>query len=221
MRTVSELQFVIVGSGASGTGYMHKLLSNCGVPTGHEGVFTPFRPMDDTALDKDFVGESSYMAVPWLERPWPKYPVVVHVVRDTFCVIRSLLGREFPLGGNEYFDAWMYTHLPLIVPLLHKPLTAVLFYYLRWNKRCESLSSYRVRVEDLTTVERVRDLLSVLHVEVSDEKIEEALQKTPTNYNTRPRGEVTEAEILGDAFGRDVQQMATRYGYTLEHQSHE
>lgn len=218
MKTIDDLKFVIVGSGASGTGYMHMLLKNCGLPTGHEAVFDPFRG-DEIAMDKDIVGESSYMALPWLERGWRPKRAVVHVVRDTFSVIRSLLGRRYPFAGppgTEIYDSFAHTHLPAIVPLLHKPLTAVSFYYLRWNERCERVSSYRVRVEDLTTVERVQDLLSVLQLEVSDEVITEALRQTPTDYNTRPRGEITPEAILGDTFGRDVGLMAARYGYSLE-----
>lgn len=222
MQTISDLKFVIVGSAASGTGFMHKLLCNCDIPTGHETVFNPF--YDDRACIYDdrkdvpdgLVGESSYMALPYVERGLDPSTVVVHVVRDTMAVIRSLVGRKFLVGGphgTEVYDAWGHAHLPLVVPLLHKPITTAIFYYLRWNERCERVSSYRVRVEDLTTGERVRDLLSVLHVDASDEKIAAAIAATPTNYNSRTRGEVSVEDVMSDTFVVELMNMAERYGY--------
>ena len=212
MKTWRDLRFVVIGTGRCGTGYVSQLLQHCGIPTGHEAVFNPFRDGYVALPDDEIVGECSYMALPYLEPYGFPDTVVVHLVRDPLAVIRSMVGIKYPVADTEY-DTFARNHLPRIAALRHRPLTSAIFWYMNWNLRCEKVASYRVRVEELTTLERVRDLLEVLRVDVTDEQVLDALKNTPTDYNSRPRADVAWDDILLDPFGRDVVHMADRYGY--------
>ena len=82
------MKFVIVGTGRCGTGYMSKLLTNAGVPCGHESIYTVdgiIKPL------KTLSGDSSWLAVPHLSKLKGTKTKVIHIVRDPLKVFRSWL----------------------------------------------------------------------------------------------------------------------------------
>jgi hypothetical protein len=155
----TNLQYLVVGTGRSGTVYTAKLLTALGIPCGHELIFNGGNLPDalrigeqggknsacSTHCGLDFqvhpIAESSYMAVPFLQHECLKSCTIIHVVRDPLQVIRSFLNNLlfFREDRNEYRRAeeqFLYTHLPHL-DFLPDPVSRACYYYLRWNQMIE------------------------------------------------------------------------------------
>ncbi len=135
ISTRTNLEYLVVGTGRSGTLYAAKLLTALGFPCGHERIFNGSdlselprlmdRDSDNSACGKHFglefagrpVAESSYMAVPFLDHESLKDCRIIHVVRDPLKVIRSFLNnllffREARANFRHAQEQFLYEHLP-------------------------------------------------------------------------------------------------------------
>ena len=116
LGVTTRLRFVVTGAGRSGTGYIARILTAAGVPTGHEDWFGPvpglrgpetvtratiwmklkapgsrFR-VELRRRRGGLVGDSSWLAVPHL----PRFRGLVYLqVRHPLKVIGSLVGMDF------------------------------------------------------------------------------------------------------------------------------
>lgn len=89
---------MVTGLSRSGTQYTATLLAKAGINCGHEKVFGPWSGVlhlrDPFSVHPSIHGDSSFMAVPYLDRlregDW-----VFHQVREPLAVIRSHIGIRF------------------------------------------------------------------------------------------------------------------------------
>src|SRR5690349_10525286 len=141
MDAASQLHFLVVGSGRSGTRYAAELFTALGIPCGHEAMFA--EPDRRATL----VGDASFGAVAFL----PEFEgVVFHQVRHPLAVLRSILATGFFTDPGTYvaYRELIEATLPDITRLA-SPIEKAMHYIVGWNRLCEEAASLRWRVEDL------------------------------------------------------------------------
>jgi hypothetical protein len=231
-----QLQYVVTGTGRSGTVYLANLLTKCGLPCGHEGVFTPWgleeaiaRLEGRSAIQVsaisiascgdwfhgagELVADSSYMAAPFLDHGILADAHVLHVVRHPMDVINS-----FVIGLN-YFQQWMpsdpwhwfmYTHVPEL-RLDYHPLERAALYYVRWNRMIETRSRgkpyFFCQLEAITG-----KLFDYLGVRCTDEDL---LAARTINGRMDGKPQYLFMDIPSGSIRRELRDLAERYGYTL------
>lgn len=228
------MRFLITGCSRSGTQYAARLWSALGVPCGHESLFNIFslRPGDPAPRlgDPSWVGDSSFLAVPFLET-LPPGTVVLHQLRQPLDVIRSHVGIHFfsALGeGSPYLAENHRDFLGVIerccpeIFLERDECARCARYWVRWNQLAEragkipGLDYLRYRVEDLDRrfLERV---LARIGIAVPRERIEAALRAVPHDENHRPRDEsIALAQIRPGALRDAFCELSRRYGYRVD-----
>lgn len=97
---------LITGIGRSGTGYMARVLSECGLPCGHERVFNLHTKDPDDWGSRQ--AESSWLAVPWLGRLLTEDVLVYQLVRDPLRWLDSWVETVF--SDRRYMN-WLATQL--------------------------------------------------------------------------------------------------------------
>lgn len=158
---------------------MANLLTSMGWPCGHEAVFGPEGleravavisggcPHDNSPISRlggvlsdgmDLVGDSSYMAAPFLDKV---DAMIIHVVRNPIPVVASLVGGVFrnfaeskPVDYEDMpdhikYERFMYDHVPDLSRDMPQLDRACVF-YLRWNEMIESSGRVDLfhRIED-------------------------------------------------------------------------
>lgn len=166
---------------------MANLLTSMGYPCTHEAVFTTRglqwaeeiiggkRPAINSKIsmgnnlsdyEMDSVADSSYLAAPYLNNF--KGIEVIHVVRNPFDVIGSLIGdgfRQFTSTSPTNFEddpdhlpyeRFIYDHLPELSEEMPQLERACIF-YLRWNEMIERSKNVKLthRIED--GIEKIKD----------------------------------------------------------------
>jgi hypothetical protein len=233
---MKRLQYVVTGTGRSGTVYLANLLTKCGLPCGHESIFTPWgldealaRLAGKSAVNvssisvescgdwfdgsRDLVADSSYMAAPFLDHAVLQDAHVLHVVRHPMDVINS-----FVIGLN-YFQAWIppdpwhtliYTHVPEL-RLDYHPLERAALYYVRWNQMIERRAAGRPYFFcQLETVPG--QLLAYLGRRCEDESL---LAARRVNSRMGGKPEYTFEDIPAGSIRRELRDLSERYGYPL------
>ncbi len=233
---MKKLQYIVTGTGRSGTVYLANLLTKCGLPCGHESIFTPWG-LDEALARLDgraaiqvsaisvascgdwfgdaskIVADSSYMAAPFLDHPVLRDTRIIHVVRHPMDVINS-----FVMGLN-YFQEWLpadvwhqfiYTHVPEL-RLDYHPLDRATLYYIRWNRMIEARAAgkpyFFCQVETVT-----QTLFDYLGRRCEDEKLLSA-RKINSRMDGKP--EYLFEDIPSAALRRELRELAERYGYPL------
>ena len=189
------LRFLIASTPRSGTGYIKRLLCDLGVPCTHERYFTC---SSQRYLTESNHGESSWLAVPYLER-LPPSTLVFHQVRNPVTTINSLkLTHPYQSEGRDM--PFLREHFK---PSSHDP--EIEFWH-EWHRRIEPFATLRYRVEEIP----IREILSMIGEERSDEQIKIALAGVPRNFKTS--GSVPQRIAWKDMPGH-VQETYIRYGY--------
>jgi hypothetical protein len=136
---------IVVGTGRSGTGYVHKVLCEAGVHCGHEQVFTPNGAVNPAPLEMD----SSWMAVPYLSAH-PGTPVIL-VHRHPLAVISSFLGIGFfdDDGQTEHsqYRKFLYAKNPRLKGM--SPWDAACEHYCDWNEKALRYATLVTELDDL------------------------------------------------------------------------
>lgn len=216
---------------------MANLMTSMGFPCTHEAVFTPkglsyarevlegSRPAENSVISEgkrcipeegaEFVAESSYMSAPFLADFNCK---VIHVVRNPFSVVASLIGdgfRQFTRNEPTYLDddprhleyeQFIYDHLPSMRKESTQLDRACLF-YVSWNRMIEESGRVSLfhRIED--DVEKVKEFLGF---------------KGEYHYDNRKCNSVKErrewkvSEISNPKVRDSLLEMASRYGYNMK-----
>lgn len=142
-----EAKFVVVGTGRCGTGYVSKCFTACGIPCGHERLFTP---NGCETIDDALVGDASWLAVPHLAA-YDGY--VIHVHRHPYDCVASLFacrGLTTPAHLNawgeflrreygtpkDYTDASLYSYLAR--------------FWRDWNIRCSRFAHMSVGIKNFS-----------------------------------------------------------------------
>lgn len=176
-----KIDFIITGTGRCGTVYMAKVLTQMGIPCGHESIFDyagidkATSILDDKSLtqtsdvsqrsghyvDVETIrAESSYLAAPFLEHKLIENIPVIHVTRHPLKVISSFINEANYFKKdkrlNEY-EQFIYTHLPELKQYPTQ-LLKTMYYYIRWNQlifdSCLHRPYFRIQAEekDLTAL---------------------------------------------------------------------
>lgn len=240
ITTRTKLDYLVVGTGRSGTLYAAKLLTALGFPCGHERVFNGSelselsdsidRDCNNSACGKHFglefagcpIAESSYMAVPYLDHEILKDCRIIHVVRDPLKVIRSFLNnllffREGRANFRHAQEQFLYEHLPHL-ELLPDPVSRACFYYLRWNQMIEeSIGDRKYLLYPIEngpeTVLRFMGIASD-RVELPDHSCN-AYSKWPDHMRiTTNLPAITDEEIQACFLWKEVATLARKYGYS-------
>ena len=139
--------FTIIGTGRSGTKYMAELMRANGLNCGHESYYSPIR-MESGDQDESLDGDSSWLAVPYLEQDVPRSPTI-HVTRNPVAVVKSLLEIRFfhPETEEAPFRQflWKYSNI-----FQHEdPVVRAVEFWVEWNTRCKYLSDVTMPIEQL------------------------------------------------------------------------
>lgn len=212
MSFYDNLEFVIVGTGRSGSGYVAQLLSALGIPTGHEGVFNPRPQRRD-----DLKGDCSWQALPYLQDFEGK--VLLHT-RHPAKFIRSMVTAspqffltEFhPYGRvRKQTSKWAMECLP---PGVFQPTVEwAARYWLDYHAQAEPYSGYRFQIE----APDWKEITEILGRPRTQKEIDEAIEQVSKEYNKHThdglRIEREAVESL-DIFSR-LEAKAKEYGYEI------
>lgn len=227
MRTPPTLIFC--GTGRCGTAYAAELLSEIGVPCGHQRVFSPERPLAAAlrVRRRPPWAESSPAALPAL-REIPESVLCVHLVRHPFQVLASIERRGFfARGGDDEYVRFAEAALPPLATV-GDPLERAARFVIGWNAaiedalraRAPALRSRRIQVEELgrapgTVVIR---LLAEVAIEVEPVRARAALARVPGDFNTDGRTESAQQAAarlarLPAEVASELVSLAHAYGY--------
>lgn len=152
-----HLKFIVTGTGRCGTVYMARLLTQLGIPCGHESLFdfrgydglcerlSGRRPVTLSDISKkepwtdpeEIVADSSYGAAPFLNREPCKSIPVLHVVRHPLMVVGSFVRdfKYFTLAkpNDHHWQDFIYSHLPEL-STIGTSFERACYFYIKWNK---------------------------------------------------------------------------------------
>jgi len=195
---------LITGCGRSGTRYISDVLCHIGLDMPHE-----IRMGGD--------GKVSWYEAP--ARPFDRFGVVLHQVREPVVVIQSMT-TAIPESW-AFIDRVLRKRFQLPLPgrleTRDELVVAGTLYWVYWNRIASGCSSFFYRIEDIGKV--LPRILEVFGCNASDDAIQKAFAAVPIDRNTRrPKYEVTK-EIVRDAVDAvlwtELQRGARFYGYEL------
>ena len=142
----NKLKYLVTGVPRSGTGYMYKLLESAGIKTGHEKIFT-VKGYDSTNL-KNKEADSSWLAVPFLNESILSNTKVIHVIRNPYDVVSSILhiGLFNPKQARDY-TRFIYKYLPDIKNL-DRELEKAVSFYVRWSNKINKRCDFKYKIKD-------------------------------------------------------------------------
>jgi hypothetical protein len=225
--------FLVTGCSRSGTKYIATLLSRAGHHCRHERVFNISRlsnhegPLETLRFWDEDVGESSFLAVPYLDR-LPDGMKVFHQVRHPVEVIRSHLGLRFFAPVYQPSEDLAFNHpeilrvIDICCPeVLHDAdeLLRCMRFWTYWNRaieekaELEQLSYFRYRVEDMG-LPLLREIVDRIGGTDDRTVLESALADVSTSTNSKPRDESVGWDELPEGAEKDeLRALARRYGY--------
>jgi hypothetical protein len=228
-----KLEFLVTGTGRSGTVYMARLLSSIGIMCGHESVFKhdglqsawkrlagemPVQTSEHTnsndSVRFDPVqqrADSSYLAAPFASSILTLGAKVIHVVRDPLKVISSTYydANFFTAGTQRPFLEFVESWAPEVKKCSDNREKAMA-YWLYWNRLAqrgsEQRESIRVKVES----------------EV-DERLFKFLEVTPEDWYRNPKANCWHNrsadfrldDLPNGQVKTDFVDLASEYGYNL------
>lgn len=201
------IDFVITGTGRSGTGFTSKALTTAGVPVGHEEWFT----VEHGRRRDDIVGDVSWLAVPYLDEfEGP----VVQQVRHPLEVIRSLVGIEmFSNPTHGPYRWFMFAHLP---GLTGDDLLDAITWWVDWNERIEEHATMRVLLHELDAA-LLQEVTEHCGHPADADALREAVGDVGTRVNTRTRaGDLTWDDLPAGPTTDRLVAMAERYGFAVD-----
>lgn len=236
-----RLQYLITGTGRSGTVYLANLLTSASLPCGHESIFTPWgyreararlegqAPVYVSAISREacgdwlpnpaeLVADSSYMAAPFLDSDLLEGARIIHAVRHPLQVINSFvvgLGYFLEPYPTDIWHQFIYSHLPELQQHWH-PLERAALYYVRWNRMIEQRARGQeplfLRIEDGPS-----RLLRRLGVHGVDPRL---LKARAVNSRMEGKGGYSYEDIPPGVARDELFEIADRYGYTLSPAHH-
>lgn len=177
--------FVNTSTPRSGTGYFAKLMQNLGINCGHEKVYTNWGKDYSNKFNfrGNYQGESSYLLVPHLEQIKNQGIKIINQRREKKACIASMkrLGilKHFRVHGLHYFN-YIKHHSPEMQPMTWDERLD--YFYENWNKKAGKYADLVYYVEDMS-IDLLGEILELIKVKKSISEINEALAKTPQNYN--------------------------------------
>lgn len=203
----SDLSFIILSTGRSGSGYTAKVLTNAGIPTGHE---ISYNLQGNTKTD--FIGESSWLALPYVEEGvYPSGTILYHQTRHPLKTIGSLINGE--MYKHSAYLQFQTNALPMLGSENYLDYCAR--FVLEWNNRIERLTKIRWQVEsfDFNTVQMIAFNQGI---ELDRDRAAMALMGTSKTTNKHPNTvDVKWEDISNAAVRRELKKQAKRYKYRI------
>lgn len=194
-------RYVVASTGRSGSGWIAKVLTDCGLACGHERWWNPFGVRDHTLL-----GDSSWMAAFDLD---DFDGLVVHQVRHPLDVVRSLV------GGWSKVDEYAPHRLAHLEPS-GDDLVDAMRIVLGWNEQIAEHADTTWRVEDVEAL-HVAWLGNAIGEPVAIATAERALAATPRTYNRhQSRRGLTWADLPDVPELGALLALAAFHGYEVE-----
>jgi hypothetical protein len=205
------LKIIATGTGRSGTGFIAKLLSSAGIKCGHERFFS------HGGLDKaeqiykkhwvGTIGESSWLAVPFLDSDLLKDALIIHVVRHPKKVIESML-RVVPEVTPEYHEfACQYIDG---LEDIEGRIDQAAYRYLKLNQMIEAHTSHRDsilwRIED-----EPGQLLQQLEERGFEVNYDDLFDNRRYNHKAGHSGGVDLKQVKDTQLRAELAQMSERY----------
>lgn len=188
---------IVTGTGRSGTGYMAKLLTKCGLSIGHEKKFTPYG-----VKQSKFEHDSSWLAVPHIKEP------TVLILRHPLKVVKSLYDIGFFAEDNQYVE-FVRTYTPYTLKY-ESELDECLAHWIVWNMQAEAKADLMFRLEDLD-LDDVNQILALAESKPVDSLPKIGMVNRKLDYKTR------DIELSWSKFdptlARLAQDMAKQWGY--------
>lgn len=232
---MKELQYVVTGTGRSGTVYMAKLLTSMGVPCGHECVFNRFGVENAQHLlenpekirtslvsgdswlpdGNDIVADSSYMAAPYLDEAFLAETDVIHAVRHPLRVISSFvkdLGYFWGTTVKSSYETFIYGGIPELYQEM-RPIERACIFYVRWNLRIERAMMHRPN--DYFRF-RVEDPVDALLERLGKEKPADLFNNRKANTMQKGKKPFLLKDIPDGEAKDEFVEMGLRYGYDMD-----
>lgn len=171
-----KLKYLVVGTGRCGTVSMSRLLTQAGVPCGHESIFDSqgikkaterlktntfaesfTSSRDGWKIPSKIEADSSYMAVPFLDFSIFKNTKIIHIVRNPFKVISSFIYGVKHFQGNEAVKEWdnfIKFHLPSIKNF-ETPIEKAAHFYVQWNKMIKADFIHKIEDDPKNLLEKL------------------------------------------------------------------
>lgn len=202
-----KLKFIFTGTPCSGTGYVSQMLTDAGMPTGHEMFFgmpgVGFFP-------KNAVADSSWLAVPLLQHCQETRRI--HIVRDPLKTISSMMAlrhlEEDKIGVNM-FSLYTVVNLPEVMKF--KGIDRYLFFWSVWNNVAEKECEKTFRLEDI--IKNPKPFFKYLGIEPKGAKPYKEV------YNAlKSVAYLKKKDLKGcnKSLVQNMEKQAKKYGYTLK-----
>ena len=212
MTILHDLEFVVVGSGRSGTRYASALFDALHIPCGHEAVFSAHQPSA-----RRLIGDASFGVVPYLDE---FKGVVLHQVRHPLSVLASMLATNF-FDRPENYDPY-YRLITSVIPTIDRldsQMLKAMHFIVVWNKLCEDEAVLRWRLEDLTAETICRATEVVGHKRTLAD-CRDAIAIVPRGINRLEQHGIRRIELdwgdLPDCNEKtNLAELASRYGYEV------
>ena len=155
-----KLKILVAGTGRCGSTYMAHLLTQMGLPCGHEAIFTTdgleeakkrlskpetikFSECTENSIPLwtepwDIVADSSYLSAPFLNHLLLKETKIINVIRNPLEVIASYVfdakyfTNDFP-PITQKFQEFIKKHLPIVYDNNLDPINRTALFYIEWN----------------------------------------------------------------------------------------
>lgn len=199
------MSFIILSTGRAGSGYVAKLLTNAGIPTGHEVTYnlSGYNP-------SKLIGESSWLALPFVEEGvYNPETSIYHQVRHPLKVIGSLVNGEMQ-KYKEYLD-FQTRYIPMNEGESYLEYCARFVY--EWNERIEKITPIRWRVEsvDMNTLQMISFNEGIA---LDRNKATMALLGVSKKTNKHPNtSRIKWSDISNEFYRNALKEQAVRYGY--------
>lgn len=225
-----NLDYIVAGTGRSGTVFMARLLTSISIPCGHESVFDwrglrsaekilsgeerphpshVSRNGDPNLPDmSNLKAEASYMAVPFLKHDLLQEAKVIHAVRNPLKVANSFCHHICYFKSSEptnSYEQFIFRFLPELKGSISQYERCAL-YLVRWNQIIENACpQFFFRVEDKP--QPLLDFLGKQGQPYSDTTANSISKKEEEKFDLTL---VKSAEIRSQFIA-----MGKKYGYTM------
>jgi hypothetical protein len=217
--TQTKLKIIITGTGRCGTLYISKLLSFCNIFCGHETIFDHsswnqilqrIYGNEELKLSKiaktnygDYlknniiVGDSSYMAMPYLDMNIFNDCFFIHVIRNPIDVINSFCHNMNYFYDEPYYNLdefnikylnFIYKHVPDIKKYKN-PYERAACFYLYWNdqieKKLKNKNKIKIKIEEIGIKKDLENFLNFnipKEFSMLDNNIKENINKFNIKY---------------------------------------
>lgn len=161
-------QYVGCGACRSGTMFLANLMTQGGIPMGHEAFLgLPFGGI----VVPNMVGEVSWLGVPFIGREKANGAKIIQIVRNPLKTISSMVHSR--VLEDHCFRSNLYTMFKeIFIPEIrrYRLMDRYMLYYLKWNEMITPHADLVYRLEDL--VKNPKELFDDLGVDVSKVKFD-------------------------------------------------